>query len=69
MTTLTVKPKNKKELSKAKKMLKVLDICFENNDSNPYNEDFVAMIEQNRKDHKEGKGVKMTIEQMEALWK
>ena len=69
MTTLTVKPKNKKELLKAKKMLKVMEISFEDNDDKPYNEAFVAMIEQNRIDLKAGKGLKMSIEEMEALWK
>ena len=69
MTTLTIKPKNKKELLLAKKVLKILDISFEYNDDKPYNPEFVAMIEQNKLDLKAGKGVKMTIEQVEALWK
>lgn len=44
MTTLTVKPKNKKELLKAKKMLKVMEISFEDNDDKPYNPEFVKKI-------------------------
>jgi len=51
MTTLTVKPKNKKELSKAKKMLKVLEISFEDNDDKPYNPEFVKKILEARKEN------------------
>lgn len=35
----------------------------------PYNPDFVAMIKQGEKDLKNGKGVSMTIEDLEKLCK
>ncbi len=66
MTTLTVKPKNKKELLKAKKMLKVLEISFEDNNDKPYNEAFVASIKQGREDYKNGNCKTIALED---LWK
>ena len=69
MTTLIVKPKNKKELSKAKKMLKVLEISFEDNDDKPYNPAFVKKILRSKKEYQEGKGTTITIEELNNLWK
>ena len=46
MTTLTVRPKNKKEAVILKKVLKALDVDFEtsNNDESLYNTEFVNKI-------------------------
>ena len=35
----------------------------------PYNPDFVAMIKQGEKDLKNGKGIKMTLDELEKLCK
>ena len=43
MVTLTIQPKNKKELTLAKKVLKALDIEF-NENKTTYKPDFVASI-------------------------
>jgi hypothetical protein len=68
MITLTVKPKNKKELSVFKKVLKALDADFETNkeDESPYNPEFVAKILKGREDSKNGKCVTIALED---LWK
>jgi len=66
MTTLTVRPRNKKELSAIKKILEVLKMDFESNDENPYNAEFVASVLQGDEDFKNGKGVKIALED---LWK
>lgn len=66
MTTLTVRPRNKKELSAIKKILEVLKMDFEANDESPYNAEFVASVLQGGEDFKNGKGVKIALED---LWK
>ena len=52
-------------------ILKAMKIPFETNKEkkSPYNPEFVAKIEQSREDFKDGKGVVMTIEELNALWK
>lgn len=66
MTTLIVKPKNKKELSNAKKMLKVLNISFEDNDDKPYKEEFVEQILKSKEQYK---AEQFTSIVTEDLWK
>ncbi len=61
METLIAHPANKEQLN-AMKALKV-DFKIE---KNPYNAKFVAKIEQSRKEIKEGKGLKVKVED---LWK
>jgi hypothetical protein len=65
MTSLLVKPRNKKELSTFKKVLKLLDADFETKEK-PYNPDFVAKILRGVEDSKNGKCVTITLED---LWK
>lgn len=71
MTTLTVKPRNKKELSILKKVLKALDADFETSisDDSSYSPEFVAKILKSREDSENGKGRKTTLEELNALWK
>jgi hypothetical protein len=68
MTTLSVKPRNKKELIVFKRVLKALDADFEtlNSDESPYSAEFTASILQARKDSASGKGVKI---ELADLWK
>lgn len=39
------------------------------NEESPYNPEFVAMIKQGEKDLKNGKGIKMTMDELENLCK
>lgn len=70
METLIIKT-DKEKLSKITDFLKNLQVSFtiSKKEEVTYNSDFIKMIEQNKIDNKEGKGIKMTIEEMEALWK
>ncbi len=70
METIIIKA-DKANVSKITEFLNALQVSFTiaEKEEKPYNPEFVAMIEQNKLDIKAGKGVKMTIEQMEALWK
>jgi hypothetical protein len=58
-------PKNKEQLSALKAIAKALKIDFETEKS-PYNPEFVKEILQAREDIKNGKGVKIAVED---LWK
>lgn len=70
METIIVHPKNNEEKKVIKAFLEALKIKFENlkNTSNQsdYNPEFVEMVEQNRKDYKAGKGIKINLDD---IWK
>lgn len=65
METMIMHPKNKEQLSALKAIAKALKIDFETEKS-PYNPEFVKEILQAREDIKNGKGVKIAVED---LWK
>lgn len=65
METLIAHPANKEQLNAIKAFMKALKVDFKIEKS-PYNSEFVAKIEQSRKEIKEGKGVKIKVED---LWK
>ena len=68
MTTITIKPKYKKEYSTIKKVLFEHNIECEETESY-YNKDFVEKILQGDKDIKAGNGRKINVEELNALWK
>lgn len=51
--------------------LKALKIKFEvpKTDKSPYNKEFVAMIKQGDEDLKNGKGKKISLDDLDKLWK
>ena len=65
METLIAHPKNKEQLAALKAFVKALKIDFETEKS-PYNPEFVKQILKAKEDIKNGKGVKIAIED---LWK
>jgi len=65
METLIAHPKNKEQATALKAVMKALKIDFETEES-PYNATFVKDILQAREDIKNGKGVKISVED---LWK
>ncbi|MCG2793769.1 DUF2683 family protein [Chryseobacterium sp. SC28] len=63
--TITINPKNKKELAKIKTILKAMEVDFvENEDA--YNKDFVSKIEKSRKEISNGETKKIALKD---LWK
>jgi hypothetical protein len=68
MTTLTVRPKNKKELLAIKTVLEGFKVSFETTqeEETPYNAKFVERVLLADKEIDEGKGVKIALED---LWK
>ncbi|MDN3588022.1 hypothetical protein QWY86_15170 [Pedobacter aquatilis] len=65
METLIAHPKNEEQATALKAVMKVLKIDFET-EKRPYNPEFVKDIIQAREDVKNGKGVKIAVED---LWK
>ena len=65
METLIIRPRNKEELTALKAAMRVLKIDFETRKS-PYNPEFVKEILKSREDFRNGKGVKIAVED---LWK
>ena len=68
METLIIQPKSKKELLTIKRVLEALEIKY-NEPEMIYNKAFVDKIKQGKKDKEEGKGTKITLEELDALWK
>ena len=68
METLVIQPKNKKELLTAKRVLEALKIKY-NEPKESYSAEFVDKIIQGEKAKEEGKGTKITLEYLDALWK
>ena len=70
METFIVHPKNNEERKVIKAFLEALKIKFENFKNKPeerdYSPEFVKMVEQNRKDYKEGKGIEINLDE---IWK
>jgi hypothetical protein len=52
-----------------KAFMKALKIKFEITKDNPYDPKFVAKIEKSREDYKNGKGRKITLDELNSLWK
>lgn len=63
---LIARPTNSKKLNALIAVMKGLDIKYE---LSPYDPKFVDMVLQGDKDIKEGKGKKITKEDLDALWK
>jgi hypothetical protein len=63
-------PSNAKQIKALKAIVKALDIRFEiTTAEKPYDQAFVDKILQGDEDFKAGKGKKMTIEELNGLWK
>ena len=65
METLIAHPANKEQLNALKAFMKALKVDFKVEKSS-YNPEFVAKIEKSRQEIKEGKGVRIKVED---LWK
>ena len=70
MEAITIHPKNKKQVELIEEFLRKIKVPFEKDkDESPYNPEFVKKILQGDKDLEEGKGRKVTIEELNNLWK
>jgi hypothetical protein len=63
-------PTNTEEINALKAFIKALEIKFEiTTAEKPYDQEFVDKILQGDEDFKAGKGKKITLEELNALWK
>ncbi len=68
MSTFIVTAESTFQQKALKAFLKALEIPYKTKkEESPYDPAFVAKIEQGRKDIAEGKGIVMTLEEIEAL--
>ena len=65
---LILKNVKKKDLPLLKSLAKSLGFEIEREDK-PYNPEFVKEILEAREELKQGKGIKMTLEEIDKLWK
>lgn len=65
METLIVHPANKEQLSALKAFMKAFNISFEEN-KQPYNAEFVEKMKLSKQQAKEGKTVKVSLDE---IWK
>jgi hypothetical protein len=65
---LILKNVKKKDLPVLKSLAKSLGFEIEKEDK-PYNPEFVKEILEAREELKQGKGIKMTLEEIDKLWK
>lgn len=63
--TITINPKNKKELRKVKTILKAIEVDFVEIEE-PYDKDFIKKIQKSRQEIKKGETQKVALED---LWK
>ena len=66
MYTLLVQPQNNEELKVVKNIAKALKVEFKLRKGKTYNADFIAKIEESKKQIKEGKVKKITLNE---IWK
>ncbi|OOQ60601.1 DUF2683 family protein [Mucilaginibacter pedocola] len=66
METFIVYPESKEQSAAVKAFLKALKINFEKEEKSPYNQEFVDKIKRGEQAAKEGKGVKVDVDN---LWK
>jgi hypothetical protein len=66
---LVLKNVKKKDLAIFKSLSKSLGFEIEKKEDKPYNPEFVKEILEAREELRQGKGIKMTIEEIDQLWK
>jgi len=66
---IVLKNVKKKDFRLIKELAKSLGFEIETKEESPYNPEFVKEILQAREEIKQGKGIKMTLEEIDKLWK
>ncbi|TDE10005.1 DUF2683 family protein [Dyadobacter psychrotolerans] len=64
MTTLTINTEDKEVLNAVKALLKGFKVSFKEKQDAPYNPEFVAKIEKSRQEVREGKTVKIELDEI-----
>ncbi len=69
MATIIIHPESEEQENLFEQLAKMLNVPFEKSEESPYNPEFVKMIEQGKEDIKNGLGRKITLEELDNLWK
>ncbi|MEX8548093.1 MAG: DUF2683 family protein [Mucilaginibacter sp.] len=69
MSTLIIHPQSKEQESLFEQLAKALNVPFEKSNERPYDPGFIKKIEQGREDVKNGLGRKITLQELDNLWK
>jgi hypothetical protein len=70
MTTIVIHPQSEEQESLFEQLAKALNVPFEKTEAeSQYDPEFVKKIEQSREDIKNGLGRKITLEELDNLWK
>ncbi len=70
MTTIVIHPQSAEQENLFEQLAKVLNVPFEKSEEeSPYDPEFVKKIEQGIEDVKNGLGRKITLEELDNLWK
>lgn len=67
--TIKAQPTDLSQVEAIKAFMKALKIKFEVTRTEPYDPEFVKKIAQGDKDLKEGKGRKVTVKELNKLWR
>ncbi|MCU0450263.1 MAG: hypothetical protein MUC97_10565 [Bernardetiaceae bacterium] len=67
--TIKVHPVDALQIKALRAFMVALDIKFEEDTPAAYNPAFIDMIRTGEEDLKAGKGIKMTLDELNALWK
>ncbi|WP_291099010.1 MULTISPECIES: DUF2683 family protein [unclassified Flavobacterium] len=66
---ITVYPDDVTQIENLKAVMKAFKIKFKVVDEHPYDPEFVKKILKGREDSKQGKGLKISLEELNSLWK
>ncbi|RYE28419.1 MAG: hypothetical protein EOP42_16885 [Sphingobacteriaceae bacterium] len=69
MATIIIYPQSEEQENLFEQLAKALKVPFEKSEEKPYNPEFVKKIEQGINDAKNGLGRKVTLEELDQLWK
>lgn len=70
MTTIVIHPQSEEQESLFEQLAKALNVPFEKSEEeSPYDPEFVKKIQQGIEDEQNGLGRKVTLEELDNLWK
>lgn len=69
MTTIIIHPQSEEQESLFEQLAKALKVPFEKSEESPYDPEFVKKIQQGIEDDRNGLGRKVTLEELDNLWK
>jgi hypothetical protein len=69
MATIIIHPQSQEQESLFEQMAKALNVPFEKSEEIIYDSEFVKKIEQGKEDDRNNLGRKVTLEELDNLWK